>query len=53
MILRRIFRIATRSALGRAYALRSAKWLSVAVGLTLLRIIDHRAEKTRKTTRTS
>ncbi|HUV57430.1 MAG TPA: hypothetical protein VMV96_01345 [Acidimicrobiales bacterium] len=53
MILRRLFRVATRSAFGRAYALRSAKWLSVAVGLTLLRIIDHRAARPRKTTRKS
>jgi hypothetical protein len=51
LILRRLFRIALASALGRAFAQRSAKWLSVAGAITLLRIIDRRAARSGRTTK--
>jgi len=48
LILRRLFRIAMASALGRAYAQRSKKWLSVAAAITLLRIFDLLATRSRR-----
>ena len=38
-------RIATWSALGRAWAQKSSKWLSIAGALVLLRLIARRAAK--------
>jgi len=48
LILRRLFRIAMASALGRAYAQRSKKWLSVAAAITLLRIFDLLATRSKR-----
>jgi hypothetical protein len=42
---RRIFRIATAAALGRAWAQKSPKWLSIALGIVLFRFIDSRSRK--------
>jgi len=44
-VLRRLFRIATAGALGRAWAQKSPKWLSFALAIVLLRFIDSRAKK--------
>jgi len=44
-MLRRIFRIATAAAFGRAWAQRSPKWLSIALGIVLFRFIDRRSTK--------
>jgi hypothetical protein len=42
---RRIFRIAIAAALGRAWAQKSSKWLSIALGIALFRFIDSRSAK--------
>ena len=44
-MLRRLFRIATAAAFGRAWAQKSPKWLSVALGIILFRFIDSRSRK--------
>jgi hypothetical protein len=46
LILKRIFRILVASSVGRAWAQKSPKWLSVALGILLFRFIDTRAAKT-------
>jgi hypothetical protein len=45
LIVRRILRIATWSALGRAWSQKSSKWLSLGGALILLRVIDRSAAK--------
>lgn len=47
-MLRRIFRVLTAGALGRAWAQKSPKWLSFALALVLFRFIDSRAAKSGK-----
>jgi hypothetical protein len=42
-MLRRAFRVAVAGALGRAYAQKSHAWLYLALGLSLLRVVDLRA----------
>lgn len=37
--------MATAAALGRAWAQKSPKWLSLALGLVLFRFLDGRAKK--------
>lgn len=48
LIVRRLFRIATASALGRAYVQRSSKWLAIAGGIIVLRFIDGRGRHSRR-----
>ncbi|MEI6854825.1 MAG: hypothetical protein WCK12_01865 [Acidimicrobiaceae bacterium] len=43
MILKRLFRVLLASSVGRAWAQKSPKWLSVAAGILLFRFIDKRA----------
>jgi hypothetical protein len=45
LILRRVLRIATWSALGRAWTQKSSKWLSLAGALVLFRLMDRRAAR--------
>ncbi|HUY17266.1 MAG TPA: hypothetical protein VMV11_06865 [Acidimicrobiales bacterium] len=47
-MLRRLFRVATAAALGRAWAQKSSKWLAVALGITLFRFIESRSAKRAK-----
>jgi hypothetical protein len=47
-MLRRLFRVAVAGALGRAWAQRSSKWLSMALAVVLFRLIDRRAAKAGK-----
>jgi hypothetical protein len=47
-MLRRLFRIATAAALGRAWAQKSSKWLAVALGITLFRFLNSRSVKSAK-----
>ncbi|HVA54004.1 MAG TPA: hypothetical protein VNF05_10885 [Acidimicrobiales bacterium] len=47
-MLRRVFRVAAAAALGRAWAQKSPKWLSVALGIVLFRFIDARSSKSSK-----
>lgn len=42
-MLRRVFRVVIAGALGRAYAQKSRPWLYLALGLSLLRLVDLRA----------
>jgi hypothetical protein len=50
-MLRRIFRIVTAAAFGRAWAQKSPKWLSIALGIVLFRFIDRRSAKSAKRTK--
>ena len=45
MILSRIFRFALASSLGRAWRLKSRKWLFTAIALTLVRLVDARTQR--------
>jgi hypothetical protein len=47
-VLRRVFRIVIAAALGRAWAQKSPKWLSIALGVVLFRFIDSRSRKSAK-----
>lgn len=47
-MLRRVFRIAAAAALGRAWAQKSPKWLTIALGVVLFRIFDSRSAKSAK-----
>jgi hypothetical protein len=52
VILKRLFRLALASSLTRAWAQKSTKWLAVAGGVLLFRLIDKRAAKSgQKTTK--
>ncbi|MGC1420293.1 MAG: hypothetical protein WA786_09300 [Acidimicrobiales bacterium] len=44
-MLKRVFGFALLTSLGRAWAQKSPKWLSVAGALVLFRVIDKRAAK--------
>jgi hypothetical protein len=48
MILRRIFRIIAAAAFGRAWAQKSPKWLSVALGIVFFRFVNSRSRKSAK-----
>ncbi len=45
MILGRILRIAMVSSLGRAWSLKSRKWLFTAIALTLVRLVEARTQR--------
>lgn len=44
-MLRRLIRIVLAASLGRAWAQKSGKWLSVALAVVLFRFVDRRAAK--------
>lgn len=48
LILRRLIRIAMGAAFARAYAFRSARWLFVAVGLFVLRVVGRSKHQPRR-----
>ena len=47
-MLRRVFRIVAAAAFGRAWAQKSPKWLSIALGIVLFRFIDAHSAKSAK-----